>query len=360
MKKYLFYALSIVIGVGVGITMAVTTHQSNQLNEPAIKPLVVEHVWRMGQVQLGIDLLYYGSATVPLNQVRYEATEAVNYIVDQHANSVGISFPFYTSGPKANSVYAGQGTPSPAQITQVVEVAKKAKLRVTLRPLLDESDLRPKDWRGSIGPTNTNEWFANYSRFLKPYLKVAQTTGASTFIVGAELSSIESQRQWVGLLRSARLFFHRQLGYSQNYDSFHSDKATPPVDVLGVDYYAPMPLGDNASVAQLVRAMNNWWESVPRRIHIHQVVIDEVGLAAQNGAYKVPYSTNLQTPTNLNVQARWFTAICDVAKTQRLSGLYFWNVPFGGNLSVGSGEAVSIIGRPSSEAIRNCFEKFSS
>jgi hypothetical protein len=97
--------------------------------------------------QRGIDVDFY---TYPGQDVAAAAAVTVGYVRSLHANAIAISFPFFMTSRYAAGVHAGAATPTPGQLTTVIIAARRAGMRVTLRPLLDEkvlggsrADLRP-------------------------------------------------------------------------------------------------------------------------------------------------------------------------------------------------------------------------
>jgi hypothetical protein len=315
------------------------------------------HLWHPGMTQLGIDLLWYTYASQSMASIAKDAITDMNYIVGLGANSVDIVFPVYTGNIESNSLLAGSGTPTTTQLAIVVQAALTAGLRVMLRPLMDQGSLLPS-WRGAIEPSNVPAWFTSYEQFLQPYLVMAQANGVTTFDVGAEFTSLEAEPEWAQLVSQARTVFSGQLAYSANFDTFHAGDPMPPVDRLGVDDYAPVELSDTAALAQVENAWDAWWETTPTSISLSQVVIDEMDIAAQDGAYQKPFATNLPgAPLNLAIQSTWFTAACQTVQQFRLAGIYFWAVNLGSSLTEATSPG-SFIGRPGAGAISSCFASF--
>lgn len=337
------------------VPLATTTSIPNAIQ--AINP------WRPGVPQLGINLLWYiSNHDEPISQIANQAELDMNYLVGLNANSVSINFPFYTSSSTSNTVTAGAGTPSPSQLAIVVQAAVKSGLRVTLRPLMDESDLGINgNWRGSITPSNILQWFSSYEAFLHPYFVMAEADGVSTFIVGTELTTLQGDQEWPVLISKEKSDSHIEIAYSENWDSFHEGyPATPPVNRLGVDDYSPVMVSSDASVEQLVQGWDSYWNTLPHGIDPSKVVIDELGIAAQDGGYQKPYNVDITgQPLNLSIQSNWFTAACQVVKQQGIAGVYFWNVPFDTNQSVES-SPTSFVGRPGAQAIKSCFKELGS
>ena len=311
------------------------------------------------KLQLGISVLWYVSRDISDSQLEQQATATMDYLVSERANAININFPFYSGGPSYNRIYAAGGTPTPSQVAIVVKAAIKDKLRVTLRPLLDQGDLGP-GWRGSIHPSNLIKWFASYENFLKPYLVVAQANQVSTFILGAELNSIAAATEWKSLIKESQSIFHGQTGYSINWDAFHSTAPLPPVASLGVDAYDPVSVGSTASVSQLVAGINQWWSATPARIDQSKIVIDELGIANQDGAYLEPFAAQLppSNPINFMIQQNWFSAYCQVVQIRHLAGIYYWGMLF--DQTKPDTSMMSFVGRSGAQAIKNCFTELSS
>ena len=105
--------------------------------------------------QRGIDVDYY---TYPGQDVAAAAAVTVGYARSLHANAIGISFPFFMTSRDAAGIYAGSATPTPGQLATVIIAARRAGMRVTLRPLLDEKALRKS--RAGLRPVNETAWFS--------------------------------------------------------------------------------------------------------------------------------------------------------------------------------------------------------
>ena len=309
--------------------------------------------------QLGIDLLWYiKNPKETIAQITKQAYSDMNYIVGIHANSVDINIPFFTKSSTADSVYSYSATPTPKELAIAIKIAEQDNLRVTIRPLLDETDLGVGNWRGNLNPSNISTWFISYEKFLRPYLIIAEKYKVSTFIVGVELTSLQSSDQWNKLISKVRKIFHGQLGYSENWDVFHTGKRTPNLARIGVDAYFAVKATPNATIAQLTKGWESWFNTIPASINKSQLVIDEVGIASQNGAYLLPYySGNKKQSLNFLIQSNWFTAACLTVKNLHLGGIYYWDLFFNNNHQVNS-LPTSFVRRPGAQAIKSCFESF--
>ena len=126
-------------------------------------------------------------------------------VASLNANAVSFTFPVFTDGPHPTRVFAKPGqTPSLASLRTAIRQARQRHLRVTLRPALDEGNLTPKFWRGSIVPPSPKQWLASYGRTLVPYLKLAQREGVAEFVIGVELNSLTGyKKEWAWVSRGA-------------------------------------------------------------------------------------------------------------------------------------------------------------
>jgi len=345
-----------VAGLTVGLALGSRAHGASA-DGRLPKAATVEHAWRPGTTQLGIDVLYYSSGDLSASQIALQARRDINYVVGLGGNAISIAFPFYTLGSKSTTVFAGPGTPSSGQLGSIVQAASASGLRVSLRPLLDQGDLNAGVWRGTITPTSPRAWLASYGMFLKPYLQMAASDHVATFVLGSELSGLQGSPYWQQLVGMARQLYHGQLAYSENWDVFHLGWPTPPV-TLSVDFYPPMNAKPAASVRELDQQMIGWWSTPKHQVDDHGLVLSEVGLAAQDGAYKTPWEIDLQNAAfNPAVQATWFEATCEVTHQRHFAGLYFWNIPFTSNDYVRS-QPSSFVGRPGEKEIKKCFDSF--
>jgi hypothetical protein len=78
----------------------------------------------------------------------------------------------------------------------------------------------------------------------------------------------------------------------------------------------------SSSVSRLTAA----WDSY-LRTKARGVVVSELGIAAQNGAYERPFRLIWPgEPLNPVIQARWFTAACNAVANERAGGIYFWSI----------------------------------
>jgi hypothetical protein len=318
--------------------------------------------WKPGRPQLGMNVYWLDDPGDSEEVIRAKARRIVDYVITLDANSIAISFPFFTSGPRASSVFATRSTPSARRVGIALDEFHRGGLRTTLRPLLDEKALlavNRHNWRGNIRPADRDAWFASYRKLITPYLQAAHRNHATTFVIGAELNSLEDDPRWRPLVGQAKQIFGAEIAYAVNWDSYVSRPIRLPVDRFGLDAYFKLDVGDDASTSMLVAGWNQWLDRRAKGA-LPRLILSEVGAPAENGAYHHPAvwgSTN-GVPLNLAVQKRWFTAACQVARQRKMAGLYWWKVDFHEDPTRADplhDKHDSFVSRPGEDAIQSCF-----
>ena len=147
-----------------------------------------------------------------------------------------------------------------------------------------------------------------HRRFLLPYARLAQRSGAQEFVVGTELSSLYNSPRWNPIDAALRRVYHGTLAFDSNWYGV-SNLGGAGIRGLteGVHAYPAIPVD-----------LKQGWETydlgLPRR-----TVEMEVGIAAIQGAFAAPYKHSWQgKPIDENVQARWFAAACHAAARAHL------------------------------------------
>lgn len=329
-------------GVGIGATVPPRDNWTTLAATPgpggpggpgggkaATLPMRVVSAQRRGlQATLGIQVFWNSAGNT--SQMQADANRIFNYAVGLGANSVAIDFWFYTNGVEPTYVYGKSGTtPSPATIAMVVENAREHGLRVLVRPLLNEDNIKivGTNWRGSIQPPSLNAWFASYYSFLKPYLMAAQQSKATGFNIGTELDSLAPYADHWTIFESAvaKLYSGEQI-YAVNYGRWQLDPSYDPVPDPAVDAYPQLGLGDDATVGELTSAWVTWLHNQPESV-LAKTVLQEIGIAAAAGSYAEPARPAPSgTPLDVAIQRNWFASACAAAKQTHLAGIYFYDV----------------------------------
>jgi hypothetical protein len=287
------------------------------------------------------------------------------------ANSIALAFPLYTNSLTSNSVFAKRKcgtnyeTPSVARLEVAIKVAHAMHLRVFLRPLLDETNLKAEGgWRGTIEPTNTRRWFKSYLNALIPYLKLAHQQKVEYFAISTELDSLATKPNWTSLIRSVKRYYRGPLTFTVLWTATAVGKDTWAGTSPGMDTYQQAQVSNSASTTLLLDAWNgalNHNDPVP--FPLSSATIDEVAIVAQDGAYWQPWAWTLPpktNPYNENVQANWYSMVCTFFRTHDMAGIYFWGIWYsmGANAVLTTpGPTLSQMIQPTSAAvIKSCYE----
>lgn len=346
------------------------SHVAPNGGDTASSVLAVRDPWHQGMRQLGIQVYWTANRTDSSDAlIQAKAERIIDYAIRLNANSIAVTFPFFTYGLASDTVYANQKvTPSARHIAIFLAAAEKAHIRVTLRPVLNENALiaqNPFAWRGSIEPQNRAAWFRSYRKLLLPYVTAAEAGHAATFVLGTELNSLEGSPQWTGLVRSLRSVYRGQLTYDENYDEFASGSANPPVQSHDVDAYPQLGVPPSASVARLTWSWDAWLGAHPLSVR-RELTISEIGIDAVAGAYENPWDwlSRASKPIDARVQAAWYQAACNALSTEQIGGgIYYWEVNFDANPTqprAFESDRLTFLDRPGQQVIRNCFARLSS
>jgi len=327
---------------------------------PVVK---VRQPWQPGLRQHGIAIYWENNDDDTDQIVRAKAQKVLDHVVALGANAVSVSFSFTMDSAYADAVRADDPiTPSPARLRIVLDEATRRGLRTAVRPMLNERNLTREDadmWRGAIRPQNRTKWFVSYRDMLVSYAKVAETAKVATFVVGTELTSLESNSTgWRSVETGVKAVYKGEIDYSANHDRLR--KTGPASGItLSVDAYPPLKVGDSASVSRLVDGWNDWLDDSRGDGKLPDLVLAEVAIGARAGAYEEPWSPHATGSIKPEIQQRWFDAACEVMRERDLGGIYFWMINLDADPKAKpSGKSpMDFLGRPGEENIARCFAK---
>lgn len=308
--------------------------------------------------QRGMNITFYDSGALSDSELKSNARQTMKYIKSLGGNYVSISFPLFTDSVTSNTVQAGYSTPTPARLALVVNEGRAQGLSVAVRPLIDEKALRPK-WRGVLAPSNLTTWFARYSSSIAPYLTMSQANKVSMFQISNELQSMNDKVQWKALLANAQKTFKGTFQFTSTY--WPTGMKTYAPASFGLDAYTGVNIAPTGSVASLTTAFNKILHQYKLPAAIPAITVTEVGIMAQSGAYQTPSQVTLFGPPapqvlNPSIQANWFTAHCQLVRTNKMRGLFFWALTFPGDPAAAADYLHPARFTPAAvTAIRNCF-----
>ena len=204
------------------------------------------------------------------------------------------------------------------RIAAAIAAARRAGLRVTLRPYLDRLD---GGWRGQIAPSSLARWFKSYEQFILEFARVAQAHRVNTFVVGSEMVSLSGQSaRWRRLVKRVRSRFHGTVTYQANWDEARNVSWWDALDSISISAYYPLTRTPSPSVAEIVTGWKQYHGDAPRPVdwvaqvrELHNryrkpVVFSEIGYRAVSRATAQPWNIGSLGPRSPQTQANAYEA----------------------------------------------------
>lgn len=179
-----------------------------------------------------------------------------------------------------------------------------------------------------------DEWWKNYSRFVRHYAKIAQDEQVELFCLGCEMNSTEDQvEHWQSVIRDVRETYEGLLTYNVNHGREKEVLWWDAVDVVGISAYYPVPplAGDSleeavqqtTSKADMIATLNGVkLELAELSDKIHKpILFIETGVTSVRGAAHYPWShsdAHPESSVDQEEQRNYYEAMLEV----------FWNEPW--------------------------------
>jgi hypothetical protein len=224
-----------------------------------------------------------------------------------------------------------QRTPSDAAILHAMATAQAAGMAVTIKPQIG---IRTGNWIGFAHPADLDTFWAGYRTMLLHYADLAEQGGAKMLVVGTEMCTLSGDSsRWRALIAEVREHFHGELTYAANFDEFQRVQFWDALDYVGVDAYFglaneedPAPPAETLAAAWSDRGYLAQLASVSRRTG-KQILFTEIGYRGIHPTAVHPNQWNVDGDTDVDAQARAYTAFYDaVADQPWLAGVYWWGV----------------------------------
>jgi hypothetical protein len=300
---------------------------------------------------LGVDL--YATSNYSAAAVTAYGDTMIPYIKNVlKANAVGIDWGLHAPSRSSDTVKATGATLSPANVAILTKIAKKYGLKVAYRPLIFGPG---NGWEGKIYPKSPAKWFNSYYNVLSKYIKDAQRLGVTEFVAETEMHALNKNSGWTTFFKRIAKAYHGIVTYaSWDGDYFPPNSHLQKVAALGVDFYEQMPkLPASASQTRVLASWESWFKKMPASVR-KRTTLQEIGIEARAGAYADPANLGATGKLDQTVQARWFTAACDVVHKYDMRGVFFWKVDLADN-PYSPTSALSVFeGRQGAVAIKNC------
>lgn len=261
-------------------------------------------------------------------------------------------------------------TPALQDLRFLVREAGRHGIAVMLKPLMDERRLMetgPADaWRGTLQPSNPQEWFANYAALIEPWVQLAVDEGVTWFVIGSEFSSLEDSsydRHWRDLIAGIRDIVGSNgpgLTYGQNWDRVSRPPAwLDDLDLLSIDAYYPLHgVDDGSPVEALVDAFQEHapvLHALRERFPGKPLYFTEVGISSKSGLYSTPWAwgESVQGPVNLDSQRTFFEAACQFYGAVG-EGLFWWVAYIHPSDDPLNDPGFEFLGKPAEEVANRC------
>jgi hypothetical protein len=234
--------------------------------------------------QQGFNLLQVPAATFD----HPAAAESMRRMVETGANAV-ILVPFLQQGRAGSAEIGFSDAVTDRQLHEAIENARRLGLRIILKPqvLVDDG------WAGDIkfgSDADEERWFKRYRELIGYYARLAERERVDTFVIGTELSGIETSTRWRDVIASVRAVFHGMLTYAAHgVEGVKRFPAWRELDVVGVNLYPK--LGDSADKSSIRARMDQTvkeLEKLTREI-LRPVWVLEVGIPSAQGALESPW-----------------------------------------------------------------------
>lgn len=200
-------------------------------------------------------------------------------------------------------------------------------------------------------PTERQEWFDQYGKFIDRYAKIATKIHADLFCVGGEFVRMSTDTsQWRSIIANVRKVYPGPLTYAANFgQEFQQIKFWDALDYIGLQEYYPLP--DNLSTSAMLAKV----EAVQKRFH-KPIIFTEVGFSSAPGANLHPWKNGAKGKVDLQLQARCYRAIFQAFYNKPwFKGMYWWKV---GSNGFGGPADTSLTpwGKPAMLVVKNWYE----
>lgn len=260
------------------------------------------------------------------------ADKALSDLRDTGTNSVALVTQWYMDHAASTVVAPDPAkTPSDQSLLHAMATARMLGMRVVLKPHVD---VRDGTFRGDIQPLSVDRWFTGYRAMIGHYAQVAAQGGASTLVVGVELTSMAQHPDlFRRVIADARARFPGRLTFAANWSTGAAQiRFWDALDEIGIDAYMPLR---TSTLDPSVSALEAAWRPYVRDIAaLHRrygkpVVFTELGYQPRTGAALSPQAaTGDASP---RAQARAYEAAYRVWRhTPWFRGIYWWDWPADG------------------------------
>ena len=288
---------------------------------------------------------------------KYE--QSIDEIADVGADTVLLVVDSRQENGTSSHIYLDMRmTPTPDQLSALIDHAKKRKLRVVLMPIVLLDNPKGNEWRGVLKPDSWDDWFNSYRDMITQFAWIAQGHGVDVLVVGSELVSSEPYAdQWTTTIAKVREVYKGNLTYSANWDHYTSFPYWDQLDLIGMNCY--YKLGNDKDVTK--PEIESRWREIQNNIlkfsreKAKPILFTEVGWCSLENAASEPWDyTKMDLPADNDLQKRLYEAYFDVwYGNPHLGGFMMWEWPPGEAEEKG----YTPKGKPAEQVMREWFAK---
>lgn len=294
----------------------------------------------LGSMQLaaktlrGFNYLQVPSATLDQPAAR----ESMIRMKSIGADSV-ILVPFFRQG-RANSGEIGfSDAVTDRQLRSAIENARQLKLSVILKPQI----LVDTGWAGDIrfgNDIDEERWFERYRDLLTYYARLAQSERVDAFVIGTELSGIETSARWHDIVAAVRKVYRGRVTYAAHgVEGVRRFSAWKEVDAISVNLYPS--LGENNDPGAIRVLMEQTLEELRKATQEmgQPVWVLEVGIPSAKGALSTPWDWRRLNESgarpDILIQSAVFKQWLEALDKAWIDAVYIWcwySDPYAGGL----------------------------
>jgi 4-amino-4-deoxy-L-arabinose transferase-like glycosyltransferase len=309
---------------------------------------------------LGIDIQV--DHDYPVATAAADGRRLIRYVHGTlHATSIGLDWDYCQADDSSDIVGSCAETLSPQDALAIADEARSAGLSVQFRPLIRVGPVSVWDdptvsWEGRIYPSDQPAWFANLLAADRPYLRILRSIPGSQFVVGTELDHMAQAPGWPRFIARARAICRCSVSLD-TFDHQYARDVLPPESALGVDWYPDLHIGPDASQQRVTAALEASL-AVDSPSVLERTMLDEESIRATAGAYDHPQNWNAGGRAAPQVQARYFTAVCQAVEHYHMQGTYFYMIPLNDNPADPTQFPAYFVGNAGTTAIQGCAALF--
>jgi hypothetical protein len=288
---------------------------------------------------LANDLAYRGIAYVSYEPEQYTNASArisLDRIKSIGANYVSVLATQYMNSGTSTDIFVDpQKTPTDAAVIDAINDIHSHSMGVMLKPHVDCEDLSPRNF---ISPSNVDEWFENYTKFITHYARIAQTTHVELFCVGCEFDSLSTSvyyNKWNAVISEVRAVYAGPITYAALFAAYTKVPFWNLVDYAGVDAYFPVSDVRTPTVEDAVRGWSQYTNGTLTHNWVHeieawqatinkQVIFTEIGYCSIDYAGQMPYDWERAGAYNALAQAHCYDAVFTVFNNKQWLAGMFW------------------------------------